>query len=313
MKCPECNSKKIIKRGKRKGKFGNKQIYYCKNCDRRFVDRSLKHIIHSPQVIYHALNYHNLGYTLDQSSRLVNRRFKVNTSKSTIHSWIHEFQDLCSVSDWRDSFCEYDDVLFTKTFEHENLDYEFMYHRYKLDVLVKKQFPSLAKYMTRFERGCPDVFFEVGERCSKPKFETKVEAKKRVNLACKMADFAVQAAKDNRERHKLVETFMLINDKATIACEIPVWYWDKTIDNGVTGHIDMLQVRNNLVYILDYKPGASKDKKAPWQLYHYALALSFRTKIPLTSMRCAWFDENVYYEYNPKETDITLIKKKQEK
>jgi len=56
---------------------------------------------------------------------------------------------------------------------------------------------------------------------------------------------------------------MIINDKATIACEVPVWYWEKNIDNGVTGHIDMLQVRNDLVYILDYKPDAYKDKKAP--------------------------------------------------
>jgi hypothetical protein len=44
----------------------------------------------------------------------------------------------------------------------------------------------------------------------------------------------------------MVETFMLINDKATIACEVPVWYWEKEIYNGVTGHIDMLQVRNML-------------------------------------------------------------------
>lgn len=124
-----------------------------------------------------------------------------------------------------------------------------------------------------------------------------------------MAAFAVQAARDNRERHILVERFMVINDKATIACEIPVWYWDKTIDNGVTGHIDMLQVRNDLVYILDYKPDASRNKKAPWQLYHYAVALSYRTKLSLEDIRCAWFDEESYFEYSPSEANVTLIKK----
>ena len=199
--------------------------------------------------------------------------------------------------------------MFTKRFEHENLDYVFMYHKYKLDVLVRKQFPGLMRYITRFEKGCPDVFFEVGERCSKPSFETTAKFRKSKNLACKMAGFAVQGAKDNRERHKMVENFMLINDKATIACEIPVWYWNKKLDVGITGHIDILQVRNNLVYILDYKPDASKDKKAPWQLYHYASALSFRTKIPLENLRCAWFDENVYYEYSPAQADVKPIKK----
>jgi len=262
------------------------------------------------KVIYHALNYYNLGFTYDETSKWLNKNYKVKTTKTTVYSWVKEFQNLCPISGWRDNFFSYDDVLFTKRFEHENLDYTFMYHKYKLDVLARKQFPLLFKYITRFERGCPNVFFQVGERCSKPSFGAEANVRKMSNLACRMADFAVQAAKDNRERHKLVEMFMVINDRATIACEVPVWYWEKDVDDGVTGHVDVLQVRNNLVYILDYKPGASKEKKTPWQLYHYARALSFRTKITLKAIRCAWFDENVYYEYSPFKAKIKLVTKK---
>ena len=76
-------------------------------------------------------------------------------------------------------------------------------------------------------------------------------------------------------------------------------YYEKRINNGVTGHIDILQVRNNHVYILDYKPDAAKNSKAAGQLYHYALALSFRTKIPMDYIRCAWFDKDDYFEYAP--------------
>ncbi len=39
--------------------------------------------------------------------------------------------------------------------------------------------------------------------------------------------------------------------------------WLRTLQssNGfVTGHIDILQFRNNKVYILDYKPNADKEK-----------------------------------------------------
>jgi len=313
MECPECKSRNVIKKGKRKTRYKLEQVYYCKTCRKRFVDRYLKHRMYPTRIIYHALNYYNLGFTLDNSSRLVNKKYKVKTSKSTIYPWINEFQDICPISTLRDGFSSYENVLFTKRFEHENLDYEFMYHKYKLDVFVRKRFPGLADYITRFEKGCPDVFFEVGERCSKPSFEAEAKVRRASNLACRMADFAVKAAEDNRGRHKLVETFMVINDRATVACEVPVWYWDKTIDNGVTGHIDLLQVRNDLVYILDYKPDASKDKKAPWQLYHYARALSFRTKVPLKAMRCAWFDEESYYEYNPSEANVTLVKKKRKR
>ena len=305
IQCPACGSKYIVKRGKRNQHFITVQIYQCKECKRRFVTRPLGYKMYPASVIYSAINYYNLGYTLDETSKLVNKKYKVKTSKSTVHLWIKEFQSLCPISALRNNFSNYESVLFTKRFEHENLDYEFMYHKYKLDVFVKEKFPGLAEYITRFERGCPDVFFEIGERCSQPMFKVPVKSKKRVNLACEMAGFAVQAAKDNRERHKMVERFMLINDTASIACEVPVWYWEKNIDNGVTGHIDMVQVRNDLVYILDYKPNAVKDKKASCQLYHYAIALSFRTRVPLENMRCAWFDQDSYFEYSPSEANVT--------
>ena len=63
-------------------------------------------------------------------------------------------------------------------------------------------------------------------------------------------------------------------------------------------------MRNKLVYILDKKPDATKDKKGAWQLYHYAKTLSFRTKIPLLRMRRGLFDENDYFEFSPAEGEI---------
>jgi len=311
IRCPKCDSKHTVKRGKRKQHFETVQIYQCKECKKRFVTKPLEHKMYPARVIYSAINYYNLGHSLDEVSKLVNKNFKMKTSKSTVHLWIKEFQSLCPITSLKNNFSDYDKILFTKRFEHENLEYEFMYHKCKLDAFVRERFPDLAEYVVRFEKGCPDVFFEIGERCSQPRFKTEIKAKKRVNLACKMARFAVKAAEDNRERHDLVEQFMIINDKATVACEVPVWYWEKSIDSGVTGHIDILQVRRDNVYILDYKPGASKDKKAPRQLYHYAVALSFRAKIPFERIRCAWFDEKSYYEYSPTEADVTLIKKKE--
>jgi len=308
IKCSNCDSKNVVKRGKRKGKFRSRQLYHCKNCGKRFTDQSFEHMMHSPQVIYHALNFYNLGYTLRETSIQVNRKFKVKTSKSTVFFWLHKYKDFCPIYSMRKGFTGCKDVLFTKRFEHENLDYLFMYHKYKLDALARGRFLGLASYITGFERGCPDVFFEVGERCSKPMFDVQVNVVSQVNLACKLAAFAMQSLRNNLERHKLIEKFMLINDKATIACEVPVWYWDKKIDAGITGHIDMIQVRNNLVYLIDYKPNASKDKKAANQLYHYASALSYRAKVPLDKIRCAWFDEESYYEYAPYNAKVKPIK-----
>jgi hypothetical protein len=63
--------------------------------------------------------------------------------------------------------------------------------------------------------------------------------------------------------------------------------------------------------ILDYKPKAAKEKKATGQLYHYALALSFRAQIPLTQIRCEWFDKDNYFEFAPAQLKNKPVVKKE--
>jgi len=66
--------------------------------------------------------------------------------------------------------------------------------------------------------------------------------------------------------------------------------WEKKLDVGVSGHIDLLQIRRNMMYILDFKPKAAareNEQKVASQLYLYALGLSFRTRMPLSMLRCA--------------------------
>lgn len=51
---------------------------------------------------------------------------------------------------------------------------------------------------------------------------TKLQKK---NLANKLAELGLLLAKANKERHGAIESFMLINDSVTIACEVPVNEW----------------------------------------------------------------------------------------
>lgn len=68
----------------------------------------------------------------------------------------------------------------------------------------------------------------------------------------------------------------------------------------ITGHIDILQIRNGSVHILDYKPARSAKRDKPVsQLTIYALALSRLTGLRLFDFKCAWFDENAYFEFFP--------------
>ena len=66
----------------------------------------------------------------------------------------------------------------------------------------------------------------------------------------------------------------------------------------ITGHIDILQIRNGQVHILDYKPNAAKEKPIE-QLTLYAMALSRLTGLRMYEFKCAWFDEKDYFEFYP--------------
>ena len=310
VRCPKCGKNHIIKKGKRKTKYKTLQVYYCKTCRKRFVRKGLKDKMYRPNVVVNAINCYNQGYTLEETSKLVNRRFKVKVSISSLHNWLTEFSDVCSFGRIRNEMLKNfkkGEVIFTNSFEHQGLDYEFKYHKAKLGKLASDH-SDLVKYLKRFEHGCPGEMFEGGERCSQIKLDVTVKKSKGRNQACRLAGLALQAVDDNRnrKRHEVVEEFMLINDTATVACEIPIWMWEKKLDVGVSGHIDLLQIRRGRIYILDFKPKAAKEneQKVVSQLYLYALGLSFRTRMPLSMFRCAWFDENVYYEFNPVDAEV---------
>ena len=121
-------------------------------------------------------------------------------------------------------------------------------------------------------------------------------------------------AATNKQRHEAIQNFFLINDSTTIATEVPIYLtnWDagyyknqkgfifplNSYKTPITGHIDILQIRNGLIHILDYKPEADKIN-AVEQLTIYALALSRKLNLPSYYFKCAWFDENNYFEFFP--------------
>lgn len=309
IRCPNCRGKDVIKKGKRETRFGLRQVFYCKNCKRKFTLRKISDKAYSPKVIINSINYYNLGHTFEKSAKLVNQRFKVKVTKSSVHRWVEEFKKICLYHKMREEVLkEYGkDILVSKTFKHNGLAYNFKFHKPKLEMLCGENgFSKLSEYVKGFDSGCPEFFEKIEKRCSKLKLSLKVKKESRRNLACKLASLALKACERNKERHSIVENFMLINDNATVASEVPVWLWEKNLGFGISGHIDLIQVRNNKIYILDFKPGAEKEKeeKVASQLYLYASGLSFRTGISLDRFICAWFDDSIYYEFSPAEADV---------
>lgn len=104
--------------------------------------------------------------------------------------------------------------------------------------------------------------------------------------------------------HSRVQVFMLENDRATIATEVPIWLTNEELDffnikQPLTGHIDILRIDDGNIWVWDYKPNARSEKYAATQVYFYALMLSKRTGINLDKFRCGYFDENVVFMFKP--------------
>lgn len=108
---------------------------------------------------------------------------------------------------------------------------------------------------------------------------------------------------------------MLFNDSVTVAREAPVLMTAEDIfhyqnmlgfkvpvklkdDEVLTGHIDIVQVRNGAIHLLDFKPSARKARPVA-QLTLYALALSRLTSLRLFHFKCGWFDKDDYFEFYP--------------
>jgi hypothetical protein len=133
------------------------------------------------------------------------------------------------------------------------------------------------------------------------------------NNANDLAAFGLFLARRSVERHPMIEEFMLHCDGATVAVEVPLYltndeaaYYRRIgfhlplgqLEQPITRHIDVLQIRRGLIHILDYKPDARKINPAN-QLLLYALALASRTRLPLKLFVCAWFDERDYFQFYP--------------
>lgn len=323
--CPYCSGKNVVKRGARKKKYEIQQRYLCNDCKRSFVPPKVKGKSFPLKVILEGLSYYNTGFTLEESCRLLKEEYGLEVKDSTLSDWVKEFEPICRYSRLRPYGLKLytpNQVIQTVHLFHRQV-YDFSVHRAKLALMLQEhkhgKFGNLREFLEAIQAECPHQFFQEGERISelKVKFDfSEVILKGKQNFATRIAGLVLQAVNDNKERHKAMQRFMLCNDSVTVGVEVPV-YMDQydlehlqdelkfkiplKLKRVLTGHIDILQLRNGAVHILDYKPKASAGKRGivVSQLTLYALALSRLTGLRLYDFKCAWFDENDYFEFFP--------------
>jgi transposase-like protein len=305
IKCPICRKENIVYNGWKK----NLQLYYCKNCKKKFSKPILRNKDYDLSIYINALSYYNLGNTLDKVVYLINQKYGINLSKDLVYSWIKGFSRFCNCNKIRSYILKENNgrIISSYSYTYNNLTRNFMVHKPKIKILCEK-YPTLSKYILNIKEIFPSDFFNKNKKNLDFKLDIDFRKEGRYNQSCRLADIALSACNKDDERHNFVENFMLINDSSTIACNIPIWFWEKYFDEGICGHIDLVKIRRGKIYIMDFKPDNSKekDKKTASNLFLYASGLSFRTSIPLMRFRCAWFDQNNYFEFNPWEQNFSV-------
>ncbi len=320
--CVYCTSRNIVKRGKRKNKLEEVQLYLCQDCGKTFTGKKIKGKKYPTRMILDGVSYYNVGFSLEESAKFLERSYGVKVDASTLSHWVKELADLCSYGRLREFGLKiYSPAQVVQSFQmyHRQI-YRFRYHRAKIALALQEfghyRFAPLREYLDSIATDCPHYLFKESDRSSEIKAEMdlhEVRITEKQNRATQLAQLVLQAVADNKWRHDALQKFMLANDSVTVATEVPVFFeredydWMKDnlkfeipfeMEKTITGHIDFVQIRNKSIHILDYKPNADKARPVA-QLTFYALALSRLTGLRLFDFKCAWFDEKNYYEFFP--------------
>jgi len=275
------------------------------------------------KVILDTISLYNRFHSMEEAAKQVSEKYGLKVSFQNIPNWLKDFEEYLPFLRMR-GFIEkkYDkrDILVESKMFHGQI-YDFKYHRAKTDCLIDDDFKNykfrpLQEFLELVTAECPhSIFKETEQRASQYKGIFDLEQVKiipRNNLAVRNTRLVMQTISNNKLRHSVLQDFMLVNDSVTVATEVPILLDEDDIRHYqselgfklplelklITGHIDLLQIRNGAIHILDYKPSAKKQKPVD-QLTLYALALARLTGLRLFHFKCAWFDEDDYFEFFP--------------
>lgn len=307
--CPYCNGKRVVKKGIRTNKLEKIQVFLCKNCQKKFTLGSAKYKTFPLRIILSAVSLYNLFYSKDEIVSLIQKKYQLKTSGENIANWLKDYNEYLPFLRMREfatkKYSRREAVVRSRMF-HGQI-YDFGYHRAKLDLILNEEFRhwnfrTLREYLELVIAECPhQVFQDNPFRASEYKniFNLDgVRITRKENRAVDITKLVLEAVENNKQRHSFLQDFMLANDSVTVAVEVPIlmtpediFHYQKMLgfkvplelkeDEALTGHIDIVQIRNGAIHLLDYKPSARKEKPIA-QLTLYALALSRLTGLRLS-------------------------------
>ncbi|MEK6887713.1 MAG: hypothetical protein AABX14_02080 [Candidatus Aenigmatarchaeota archaeon] len=238
-KCPYCSSKKIVKRGVRKKKLEEVQLYLCNDCDKSFTPQKIRGKTFPLRMIIDGMSSYNMGYTLEESCGFLKENYGMDVQPQTLSAWLEEFSKLCTYSRMREfgkKLYTPNQIIQSVTLYHRQV-YRYRYHRAKAELVLQEfrnaRLSPLKEFLEAIMAECPHQLFKEGGRASdNAKFDlSQLIINEKFNFAVRLAQLVLQAVNNNRERHEILQKFMLANDSVTVAAEVPVYIDSDDIDH----------------------------------------------------------------------------------
>jgi len=92
--CPFCNSVKLIKRGVRQTKTGEKQRFSCSDCKKRFVLEPIKYIKGNEKIVCLAMDCYYKGLSYRDIADQFKQFYNLDLHHETIRRWILKFSQI---------------------------------------------------------------------------------------------------------------------------------------------------------------------------------------------------------------------------
>ncbi|MFA5019619.1 MAG: DDE-type integrase/transposase/recombinase [Candidatus Pacearchaeota archaeon] len=92
--CPYCKSTKLIKRGVRHDKTGDKQRFGCKDCKKRFVLEPIKYIKGNAKLVCLAMDCYYKGLSYRDITDTFNQFYGLKLHHETIRRWVLRFTEV---------------------------------------------------------------------------------------------------------------------------------------------------------------------------------------------------------------------------
>ena len=182
--------------------------------------------------------------------------------------------------------------------------YHYKIESEKVSKVKDAGFDDLHSFLYKVRSDRPDHLFNKGPRSSQMDLSHNLTVEETTHPISQFARMGLESNYYD-DNHMNVQMFMLGYDRGTFAMEVPIWLSQDDAEGytnileteeALTGHIDILRLEEDTIWIWDYKPKAHTEKTAHFQVALYTIMLHVRTGVPWNNLRCGYFDDKKVFE-----------------